>query len=69
VLMAALTYLAARVFGIDPSTGASGSGLQFAAYVAFDRFVFFAVYLALEAGLSVALYRALKPREAALPAA
>ena len=69
VLMATLTYLAARLLGIDLSSAASAAAPQFSLYVAFDRMVFFAVYLALEAGLSVALYRALKPGEAAKPTA
>ena len=61
VLMAAVTYLAARALGVDVNTGANTGAAWFAIYVAFDRLVFFAVYLALEAGLSVALYRVLKP--------
>ena len=69
ILMAALTYLTARALGIDPNSAASAraSALAFTAYVAFDRIVFFAAYLALEAGLSSALYRALKPADSAAP--
>jgi hypothetical protein len=69
ILMAALTYLSARALGIDPNapSSARASTLAFAAYVAFDRIVFFAAYLALEAGLSTALYRALKPTADAVP--
>jgi len=68
VLMAALAYLAARALGIDPTsaTGRPPPAL-FTVYVAIDRILFFATYLALEAGLSTALYRALKPSESALP--
>lgn len=68
VLMAALTYLAARALGIDPTSAAQRPPLPlFTAYVVIDRLLFFATYLALEAGLSTALYRALKPSESALP--
>ncbi len=68
VLMAALTYLAARALGIDPTSATQRPPLPlFTAYVVIDRLLFFATYLALEAGLSTALYRALKPSESALP--
>lgn len=68
VLMAALTYLAARALGIDPTSATQRPPLLlFTAYVGIDRILFFATYLALEAGLSTALYRALKPSESALP--
>jgi len=69
ILMAALAYLIARALGIDPNavSSARSSGLAFTTYIAFDRIVFFAAYLALEAGLSIALYRALKPAEGASP--
>ncbi|MBS0384208.1 MAG: hypothetical protein JSS00_02535 [Proteobacteria bacterium] len=62
ILMAALTYLAARSVGIDPTSATQRPSLPiFASYILMDRIVFFAAYLALEAGLSTALYRALKP--------
>jgi hypothetical protein len=68
VLMAALTYLAARLLGINLTAASAQPPLPiFTTYVAIDRFVFFATYLALEAGLSVALYRALKSSDGALP--
>ena len=70
VLMAALTYLAARLLGINLTSATAQPPLPlFAAYVVLDRIVFFATYLALEAGLSTALYRALKPSDGALPKA
>jgi len=70
ILMGALTFLAARALGIDPTSATQRPALPlYAAYVAIDRIVFFATYLALEAGLSTALYRALKPAEGAVPKA
>jgi hypothetical protein len=68
ILMGALTYLAARALGVDMSGNELGFSPAFAAYIAFDRLVFFAVFLALEAGLSAAFYRVLKPAQGALPA-
>lgn len=66
ILMAALTFLAARALGIDPTSATQRPALPlFVAYIAIDRIVFFSTYLALEAGLSTALYRALKPVGAA----
>ncbi len=70
VLMGALTYLAARGLGIDPASATQRPPLPlFTAYVAIDRILYFATYLALEAGLSTALYRALKPADSTLPKA
>lgn len=70
VLMAALTYLGARALGIDPTSATQRPPLPlFTAYAGIDRILFFATYLALEAGLSTALYRALKPVESAPPKA
>lgn len=70
ILMGALTFLAARALGIDPTSATQRPPLPiYTAYVAIDRIVFFATYLALEAGLSTALYRALKPAEGAPPKA
>jgi hypothetical protein len=68
VLMGALTYLAARALGVNLSGGELGGGPAFVAYIVVDRLVFFAVYLALEAGLSAALYRVLKPTQGGVPA-
>ena len=68
VLMGALTYLAARALGVDPTSATARPQVgAFTAYIAIDRLLFFAAYLALEAGLSTALYRALKPSDGALP--
>lgn len=70
ILMGALTFLAARALGMDPTSTSDRPPLPlYAAYVAIDRAVFFAAYLALEAGLSTALYRALKPADGVAPKA
>jgi hypothetical protein len=51
------------------SSQARGNPALFAAFYGFSLFVQLALYSALEAGLSVALYRALKPGEVSVPRA
>ena len=63
ILMAALAYLVARPFGVDLETGGAAQAASpgFVVYLALDRLIYFAVYAVLEAGLSAAIYRALRP--------
>jgi hypothetical protein len=74
VFVGALSYLVGRLVGIDaldPAASAAAVGanpLGFAAYAFVATFITFALYLALEAGLSSYLYRGLKPAAATAPA-
>lgn len=67
LLTFALSYLIGYGFGIDPTNAAAIAAVAMANPVAFlvyataSAFVTFVLYNALEAGLSAAIYRALKP--------
>lgn len=63
ILSGALGYIAGRAFGVDAFAPAAAVGNVpgLLAYVFVASFVGFALYAALEAGLSTAFYRALKP--------
>jgi hypothetical protein len=71
IFVGALSYIVARLLGVDPLDPAAAAGnwigLVLDAFV--GSFITFALYLSLEAGLSSALYRALKPAPAPAPAA
>jgi hypothetical protein len=67
ILASALAFLVGRLVGIDIMDGAGSEALAranpalFLAYVAVASFVSYGLYSSLEAGLSSALYRHLKP--------
>lgn len=73
VLVTALDYLVAQAFGVnvlDPASVAAMAESNIAAFLAYafaTSFITFAVYSSLEAGLSTALHRTLKPAAAATP--
>ncbi len=71
VLVWTLTYLVGRLLGIDPINveDAQVRTPNYVVFAAIFSFLTTATYLALEAGLSSALYRALKPSDGALPKA
>lgn len=70
LLVFALSYLAGYAFGINPSDPASmaaaaeSNRVGFLIYAVISSFMTFLLYTSLEAGLSAAIYRALKPAEA-----
>lgn len=67
IFTGALGYLAGRLVGVDAfspaaaAAAASGNPVGFLIYVLAATFITFALYSALEAGLSTAMYRELKP--------
>jgi hypothetical protein len=71
VFVFALDYLIAQLFGVgvlDPVAAASlaqANPATFIVYVFATSFVTFAIYSALEAGLSTSLYRVLRPADGA----
>lgn len=70
VLVYALPAFVGRLVGLDTAdpfaleNAARANAALVLGYVFVERFVYFAVYTSLEAGLSAAFYRALKPAEA-----
>ncbi len=68
ILTGAVSYVIGRLVGIDTSSmaatggGVGGSPIGFVVYIFCASFATFALYCALEAALSTALYRALKPQ-------
>jgi hypothetical protein len=75
IFVGALSYLAGRAVGIDTlNPGAAqnvvaANPFGFAVYLFVATFISFALYYALEAGLSAYLYRGLKPAERQPPVA
>jgi len=73
IFVGAIGYLIGRAFGIDtmnPATAAAtvqANPLGFFIYVLLSSFITFALYSALEAGLSTYLYKGLRPRETQQP--
>lgn len=70
VFVYAVTYLVGRSVGVNivdvtaTNTVATGNPVGFLTFIAFSSFLTFALYSALEAGLSAAIYRQLRPGSA-----
>jgi MFS family permease len=64
ILAGAFGYLAAYLVGLDPMAMDPTAVGPFLIYTLVSAFFTFALYVALEAGLSAALYRRLRPAEA-----